>query len=328
MNMRMITKVSILLAALSLPLAARQTQIEMAVNPAAILIGEQAIVTLTLTADEATSVAVLLPEDTLMRGVEILEVSPWDTLTRENGRVTISRELLITSFDSSLYLLPSIVAATPTDTAYSNQEALKVSTVPDVDVEHPENFFDLKPLWEPPFVWKDYLGFLLWLLLALLVGGAAWYVFKRWKQHKSLLPQKEAPKIPPHERAIQALEEVKQQKLWQQGKYKEYYTGMTDALRHYIYERFDIDAMEMTSSEILGDLRAQHDAAHVHPKLAQLLTLADFVKFAKTQPLPDENDLSMANAFLFVEQTKVVPTPDQETDTPASQTADNVQPED
>ena len=34
------------------------------------------------------------------------------------------------------------------------------------------------------------------------------------------------------------------------------------------------------------------------------MLLADFVKFAKMNPLPDENDLSLMNAYLFINQTK------------------------
>ena len=42
----------------------------------------------------------------------------------------------------------------------------------------------------------------------------------------------------------------------------------------------------------------------MYENLRQILQLADFVKFAKMNPLPDENDLSMMNAYLFVNQTK------------------------
>ncbi|MDR3126888.1 MAG: hypothetical protein LBU08_00165 [Tannerellaceae bacterium] len=299
-----ITKAWGALAAGVMAVAAQQTRVEMAVEPAAILIGEQAVVTVTVTADTGREVKVLLPVDTLMAGIEIVDLSGWDTSVIGNGRVTMRQELVITSFDSSLYLLPPIMAVDLTDTVLSNQEALKVSTVPDVDVEHPENFFDIKKTWIPPFVWKDYLGYLLWFLLALALGGAVWYALKRWRQHKSLLPQQDLPDIPPHERAFNALTQIKQQKLWQQGMHKEYHTLVTDTLREYISERFRMEAMEMTSGEILDGMRGQHDAVSVYHNLEQILTLADFVKFAKKLPLPDENDLAMVNAFLFVEQTK------------------------
>ena len=112
-------------------------------------------------------------------------------------------------------------------------------------------------------------------------------------------------KMPEFKQAIKELDEIKQQKLWQQGRSKEYYTLITDTLRKYIEERFGINAMEMTSGEILELIRKNSEAQSVYDNLRQILQLADFVKFAKMNPLPDENDLSMMNAYLFVNQTKV-----------------------
>ena len=108
-----------------------------------------------------------------------------------------------------------------------------------------------------------------------------------------------------------SLDEIKQQKLWQQGRSKEYYTLITDTLRRYIVDRFGINAMEMTSGEILDIIRKQQEATSVYESLKQIMQLADFVKFAKMNPLPDENDLSLMNAYLFINQTKIeeIPVP-------------------
>jgi hypothetical protein len=63
--------------------------------------------------------------------------------------------------------------------------------------------------------------------------------------------------------------------------------------------------MELTSGEILGKLKGISDTDYSYDNLKQVLLLADFVKFAKYQPLPDENELSLMNAYLFVNNTKV-----------------------
>ncbi len=93
-------------------------------------------------------------------------------------------------------------------------------------------------------------------------------------------------------------------KLWQQGLNKEYYTALTETVRRYIVDRFGVNAMELTSAEILDSLRKDEEVASVYDRLKQILLLADFVKFAKIHPLPDENDLSLTNAYLFVNETK------------------------
>lgn len=286
--------------------AQQRPLIDVSIDSAAILIGEQTVLHLTVTADQDRPVQVIIPNDTLMAGVELLNLSKADSTQIENNRLVIKQDLLITSFDSALYLLPPLKVIDGVDTVYSNQVALKVSTLP-VNAENPEEYFDIKQVWKPPFVWADYLPILLGILLVLLLAAAAWYGWKRWKEQKSLIPfKKEEPKLPPHEQAIKELDAIREQKLWQQGLSKAYYTQITETLRRYIDGRFGINAMEMTSGEILDLIRQNDEAKPLYENLRQILSVADFVKFAKMNPLPDENDLSLANAYRFVEQTKPV----------------------
>ena len=115
-----------------------------------------------------------------------------------------------------------------------------------------------------------------------------------------------------YERTLKELDEIKQSKLWQQGKEKEYFTSITDTLRRYLVDRFGINAMEKTSAEILDSVKGIDEIVPAFEKLEQVLKLADFVKFAKFRPLPDENDLSLVNAYFFVNQTKPVEIPNPE----------------
>lgn len=292
---------------------AQQTLIDVKIDSAAILIGEQTKLHLTLTTDKDKQVQVLIPADTLMRGVEVLERSKPDTTWIENDRMLVKQDVLITSFDSSLYLLPPVLSIDGRDTILSNQVALKVSTVP-VNVDKPEEFADIKDVWTPPFVWSDYYPWIIGILAVLLLMALAYYIVKRIRESKSLIPfaQPEKPKLPPYEQAIKELDEIKQSKLWQQGKEKEYFTSITDTLRRYLVDRFGINAMEKTSAEILDSVKGIDEIVPAFEKLEQVLKLADFVKFAKFRPLPDENDLSLMNAYFFVNQTKPVEIPNPE----------------
>ena len=284
--------------------AQQRPLIDLSIDSAAILIGEQTTLHLTVTADKDRPVQIVVPNDTLMAGVEVLNLSKADSTEIENERLLIKQDILITSFDSALYLLPPLKVVDGIDTVYSNQVALKVSTVP-VNADKPEEFFDIKTVWRPPFVWADYFPLIYGVLLTLFLICVIGYVIQRLRAKKSLIPAaKPEPKLPPHEQAIKELDAIKQQKLWQQGKEKEYYTQVTETLRKYIVDRFGINAMEMTSAEILDLIRKNTEAQSVYDNLRQVLLLADFVKFAKMNPLPDENDLSLMNAYLFVNQTK------------------------
>jgi len=86
---------------------------------------------------------------------------------------------------------------------------------------------------------------------------------------------------------------------------KKYHSELTDTIRQYIEDRFGINAMEQTTEETLEAMKhMEMPDKEVLAKLKEILELADLVKFAKFNPLPDENDLSMVNALFFVNQTK------------------------
>jgi hypothetical protein len=284
---------------------AQSTLIDVKIDEADLLIGEQTVLHLTVTTDNGKLVYYPIPLDTLMTGVEVLAIAPPDSAVIDNNRLMIKQDILITSFDEALYLLPPFIVIDATDTIYSNQVALKVSTF-EVNVDAPEEFFDIKEVWKPPFVLADYYPIIFGILLILFLICVIGYIIQRLRNRKSTIPEllKEELKIPPHEIAIRELNEIKLQKLWQQGRNKEYYTQITDTLRRYIYRRFGINAMEMTSYEILDIITRENDARSVYDTLKQILQLADLVKFAKWRPLPDENDLSLAYSYLFVNQTK------------------------
>ena len=280
-----------------------QTLIDARLDTADILIGEQTVLRLTVTTDEGKQIFCPLPDGNLMSGVEILSLSKPDT-ARVDNKLVIRRDILLTSFDSALYLLPPFLAIDGRDTVYSNEVALKVSTVP-VDTDKPEEFFDIKNIWKAPFVLSDYYPLICGILIGLILLFLIWYIVKRIRSNRSLIPfKKEEPALPPYDEAIRELDKIRQQKLWQQGRNKEYHTQLTDALRHYLFRRYGFYAMEMTSHEILDTLREKNSDRTVYDTLRQILQLADFVKFAKLHPLPDENDASLSNAYTFVNQTK------------------------
>jgi len=301
---------------------AQQTLIDVKVDTADILVGEQTTLHVTVTTDPNRRIIIPLPSDTLMTGVEVISVSDADS-TVADGRLVIRRDILVTSFDSSLYLLPPFIAIDGADTIASNQVALKVSTVP-VDVDNPEKFYDIKDVWKPPFVLADYYPWIFGVLTALFLICVIGYLVQRYRRHRSEVPVKPAePELPPYETAIRELDSIKDQKLWQQGLNKEYYTQVTDTLRRYISRRYGVNAMEKTSEEILAIIERETDERTVYDTLRQVLRLSDYVKFAKLHPLPDENDESMRNAYLFVNQTKRTEAPQPDRTAPETVTKED-----
>jgi len=143
------------------------------------------------------------------------------------------------------------------------------------------------------------------LIHGLLVIALIFY--RKYKKDKPVFENKiQEQLLPPYVVALNQLDKIKQAKPWQQGRSKEYHTDLTDVIREYIERVFLIKSMEMTSEEILDQLnilRKEEKSAYIG--LKQILQLADLVKFAKWNPTPDEHELSLRNAYLFVNLTKV-----------------------
>jgi len=114
------------------------------------------------------------------------------------------------------------------------------------------------------------------------------------------------PEIPCHIIALERLEKLREQKLWQSGKLKMYHSEISEILRDYIEKRYNVNALEETTDEIMYGLRLHAIPNDVKEKLFQILTLADLVKFAKEQPLANENDMSLIYSIEFINQTKLV----------------------
>jgi hypothetical protein len=217
----------------------------------------------------------------------------------------------LTSFDEHLYAIPAMSVKVDGKTYKTNTLALKVITIP-VDTVHPGKFFPPKDVQDNPFLWSEWSG-MFWLsMLMILIIGAAMYMYIRLKQNKPIITHIKIVKhIPPHQRALNAIEKIKEEKMQTSEDQKTYYTRLTDTLRQYIEERFGFRAMEMTSSDIIFHLKESGDQKMI-AELTELFQTADLVKFAKYSTLINENDLNLVNAVNFIDQTKTDSLPTEE----------------
>lgn len=246
--------------------------------------------------------------DTLSAMVEIADRPAADTTDLGNNRIQINRDLIIQSFDSGMWIIKPIPYVVNGDTAYCNQLTLKVLPV---DVSKMKDIHDIKPVEDVPFNLLDWLPdyWWAWLLGLLLVAGGIWAYRKYYK--KGINPLRPGKKrLPPYEEAMINLQNLKAAQLWQQGKEKEYFTGLTDILRVYIDRRFHINAVEMTSSQIIETLKRNDETRAVNEQLEMILEVADIVKFANARPLADDNEVAYRRAVNFVEETRPVEQPE------------------
>ena len=271
-------------------------------DSSAIWQGEQIAIKLELVQDKDAQVELLIPQNNLTEDLEIINVSKADTIDIKNNRIQIDREIIITSFDSGFYSIPPIKAVLNNDTFATEPLSLKVVPM-QVDEENLD-IKDIKNVWSPRFVLFDYIPSYVWIiLLVLLLIGVGVYLYIKYFRNRTQQDVIAEAEIIPHEKALEELYKLKEEKLWQSGQEKLYYTQLIDILREYIDSRFSINAMEMTTTEILASLRANKETKLVEANLKTILEVADFVKFAKMRPLPEDNEASMRNAIKFVEST-------------------------
>jgi hypothetical protein len=295
----------ILILLLCTNLKAQQVQFSVAADRDSILIGEHINLILKAEIDKSLNFIFPAPADTF-NNFEIVERAGIDTTVSANA-FSLQQYIVITSFDSGQHVIPpfQLLYTTQNDTAtrsvFSEAIRIDVYTVPFLE----EEIRDIKAPVKVPLTFAEILPYLLGLIPLILLGWALYY----WYKNKGKMKMREAPskRIPPYEEAYERLRKLEQEKLWQKGEEKKYHSAITDILRYYLERRFHFNAMEQTTDEILYSLNKYEEARGSEFILKQILTTADLVKFAKYQPLPDENSLSLKNAYEFIEKTKPVP---------------------
>lgn len=279
--------------------------VEAKIDSLEIMIGEQTVLNLKVTLDANLNAILPTFQDSIVKGVDVLSQSPIDTsFVNEGKKMTLSRNYIITSFDSALYRIPPIEVMVDTIAYKSNPIALKVNTIPLTD-EDLENIFGAKDVLSPPFIWKDWIKEIVMTLLLFPSIGLIAFLIIRLLDNKPIIRKvKVEKKLPAHTLAMQEIERIKQEKSFHtDNDVKKYYTELTDIIREYIKDRFSFNAQEMTSAEIIEQLKNSDDKTAIS-ELRDLLQISDLVKFAKYYPDMRENDVNLMKAVEFINVTK------------------------
>jgi len=305
--------VLIIIALLMGAVNAAAQSVEARIDSIELLIGEQAHVTLTVTANE--NAKVVFPgykrAEQLTPGVEVLDSTATEKKRLDNGQAAFSKVYTLTSFDDTLYYLPPFKVKVDGKTIESKSLAMKVLTF-EIDTTKLDQFFGPKDVQDNPFSWDEWrLPFWLSVLMLLLMVLGGW-LFVRLKQNKPIITRiKIIHRLLPHQKALKEIATIKADRLTTAEDSKEYYTKLTETLRKYIEERYGFNAMEMTSAEIIDRLTAEKDQAKLD-ELRQLFQTADLVKFAKYSTMINENDANLMSAIEFINETKLENQPTEE----------------
>jgi hypothetical protein len=272
------------------------------------LIGDQVKMNITLSFPLETQVSWPKIPDTILKTIQVVSRSKIDSsFSADKKTLTLHQNFIITSFDSGFYTIPPIRffyrEAPDTTIRFVQTETLLLS-IHTMAVDTTKVIKPIKGPLSVPLTFREILPWLIGALLIILVFLGTLYYLKKRKKAEPVFRIRPEIHILSDEIALAELEKLRIKKLWQTGKVKEYHSELTEILRKYMEGRFSIMALEMTSQEIIDSIRTRGDLNNESiARLNHILTMADFVKFAKMQPLPVENDLSMENAVGFVRET-------------------------
>ena len=280
-----------------------------AIDSTTLFIGDQTDLHLQATCEVGEQVQFPVLDEQLIPGIEIVDKTIIDTTTLKDGRVQYNQYVTLTSFKDSLFYIEPLSFVSGDQTIQS--EALTLNVVQPFEMDTTDmTIIDIKDVYDGPIWWW---GIFRWVLLALGIVGVSvggyyliTYLRSRFGKHEREFQAPVEPLRPADEVALEKLDIIREQKIWQSGQQKEYHTQLTDVVREYIARRFEVSSAEQTSDETLRAMRPLlSDKKELFEQLRKMLTLADLVKFAKWTATPDENELSLRNAYTFVKETTV-----------------------
>ena len=226
--------------------------------------------------------------------VEPLELLAWNisASTADGDEVNSRLELMVTAFELGELLLPTLdvqVVDSGGDVATLTTNAVLV-TVASVGRDDSGDIRDIKGPLAIPF---DVMTLLPWLAGLAAMGILGYLFYQRYgRKMKAPVLQPIAPPRPAHVVAHESLDALEASGLLEAGELKTYHIRLSDIIRVYIWRRFSLAAMEMTTGEVLKGLRRTDTPRTVVTDFRQLLERCDLVKFAKFQPkTPDCLDL-------------------------------------
>jgi hypothetical protein len=243
--------------------------------------------------------------DSFSKGIEVIQRLKIDSVIK--GKTILN--MLVTSFDSGTHMFPSLPFVLSNggrkDTVYSDSLPIEVSLIS----TQGDKIADIKGPEKMPLSFSEIIPYVIGVLLGIALIACALWIYLRWKNKKPLLPSFTKPELP-HVKALRLLNDLQNKKLWQKGQIKEYHSQLSDILRIYLEERFDVQTLEQTTSDILYEINARPDVRSHLDEIRFVLETADLAKFAKLTPDDSYNTRSYDYAVTFVEATIPVVEPE------------------
>ncbi len=290
-----------------------QVNVSMNLDSAVIFIGDHLGLTVNIAAPTNAAIKTINYGHWADAGkVELLDLGDLNTIATEPEQL-LQQRLVFTTFDSGYHRLPSLEVIYELngiqDTARSSNLGLTVATIP---VQEEADIMANKDIIKEPINFVDFIPLALGLLFIAVVIGVIWRA-SAVRKRKAMPPAPPPPPIPAHIIALEKLDQLEAAAVWKTGDIKGFQSDLTYTLREYLENRYELQALEATSPDIIKDLqRLKLDEEGI---LRAVLNTADMVKFAKATPAEAVHLQALTQVRDFVTATKYtspVPVPDNE----------------
>jgi len=224
-----------------------------------------------------------------------------------NGRVTkndgnmFEVSFTLAPFDTGRLQLPAYSVTWKnddggTDTKVSDASFIDVKSVigksDKPDVEKIEGAVEAKRELEPYLL--DILPFI--IIIAIIVA-----IYLYMKKRKKPISLVEVPVKTPYQLAIEKLDSIKKENLYDKGDVKGYFDALSETIRRYISDSCHVDAMEKTTAELATGFPLV--IRNYKEMTLEMLETSDNAKFAKEIPTKTEAEEVLISAYRLVNET-------------------------
>lgn len=264
---------------------AQEASVKTHIDKNKLLIGQQINYQISVETDSTQQVQ--FPTGQTFSPLEMVWESKIDTF-RLKEKYRLMKTYTLTQFDSGAYTIPAQSVFVGQKMFSTDSLRVQVQNVAIDTLKQP--LFDIKPMLAvaPPrdkaWIWEIVLG------VGLLIGVALFFLL--WRR-KRISEQEKIQQLPPFERAVWELNNLKHSKYLIEARHKQYYSELVDIVKSYLEKEVHISTSESTTDDLLEKLQLlqQQDLLTFNKatfeRLKNVLQRSDLVKFAKSQP--DDN---------------------------------------
>ncbi len=304
----------IILGILLLPLIGFTQQFDVNASKTELLIGEPAVLKLNFSAPsnnkfDSVYFKINETEAGLGNNWEIWNKSTVskETIEDEKGNyiTSFTQEIELANFDTGKFELPSILALADKKKYFSKPILFIIKLE---ETNDSEEIKPLKPIKHIKITWLDYLlsflkNYWIWILSTITIIVLIFLTIRYWK--KKPLKMIEEPKIPISITLLKELDILEEKKYWQNGKYKKFYSDLSEILWKFLEDRYEIATFEKTSDEILSSLKWKNITNDIQKNINHFFLVSDEVKFAKQVPVQKDNVESFKMIKKLIEKERI-----------------------